>query len=61
MVKKLEGLDTTKAKRKEQVRASHDHPIYGKLLHDFGFKKVYATKPELLINNEKLPVWMKQR
>ena len=42
-------------------RAKAEHPIYGTLLHDFGFKKVYATDPALLIDKETLPVWMKQR
>lgn len=35
------------------------HPVYGQLLHDSGFKRVYATSAKRLVEN--VPVWHRQR
>lgn len=54
LVKQLEA-------QKDQVNVLDNHPIYGKLLCDFGFKKLYATSPKALCDKSVMPVWEKQR
>ncbi|GBG33864.1 Ribokinase [Hondaea fermentalgiana] len=48
--------EAAKARRQQEY-----HPIYGKLLHDFGYKKVFASEPKKLTNKSVVPVWEKQR
>lgn len=44
---------------KEGVKATEQHPVFGELLHDFGYKKVYASCPRQI--REGVPVWERQR
>jgi len=44
-----------------EKRRSEEHPIYGRLLHDFGYKKVFASEPLKVTNKALLPVYEKQR
>ena len=37
------------------------HPVYGTLLHDFGYKKVYAMSAEQLVSKDKVAVYEQQR
>ena len=37
------------------------HPIFGRLLHDFGYKRLYAQRMSELLNPKSLPVWESQR
>jgi len=55
-----EARDQLLAERRDRRREDF-HPIYGKLLHDFGYKKVFATEPKKLVNKAVVPVWEKQR
>lgn len=41
--------------------SQEDHPIYGRLLSDFGFKKLFAVSPKTLCDKSLMPVWEKQR
>ena len=38
-----------------------EHELFGQLIHDFGFKRLYASNPEILCNPERVPIWEKQR
>lgn len=50
---------------KEKTRVNENseskHEIFGNLISDFGFKKVYASDPKLLCDPAVLPIWEKQR
>uniref|UniRef100_A0A7S2RJV7 Uncharacterized protein n=1 Tax=Mucochytrium quahogii TaxID=96639 RepID=A0A7S2RJV7_9STRA len=48
------------ATKKAEARVGR-HPIYGQLVHDFGYKKVYASEPKRLVDKIVLPVWERQR
>eukprot|EP00514_Thraustochytrium_sp_LLF1b_P002085 CAMPEP_0184516576 /NCGR_PEP_ID=MMETSP0198_2-20121128/5105_1 /TAXON_ID=1112570 /ORGANISM="Thraustochytrium sp., Strain LLF1b" /LENGTH=357 /DNA_ID=CAMNT_0026906911 /DNA_START=89 /DNA_END=1163 /DNA_ORIENTATION=+ len=60
---KEEHLGYIKKKTDEErlVRKETTHPIYGKLLYDFGYKRVFASEPKRLTDKVVLPVWEKQR
>jgi hypothetical protein len=50
------------AEAEQRARARQErHPIYGKLLHDFGYKRVFASEPRRLVDKLVLPVWERQR
>ena len=38
-----------------------EHPVLGQLLHDFGYKRVYATRAATLVDAQQVPVWNMQR
>lgn len=38
-----------------------EHPVLGNLVYDFGFKRVYAMRPENLCDARVVPVWNLQR
>ena len=43
----------------EVAAAATTHPVFGTLLHDFGYKQVYATDVNALTSD--MPVWERQR
>ena len=38
-----------------------DHPVLGRLLHDFGYKRVYAMRTATLADAQHVSVWNMQR
>jgi hypothetical protein len=44
-----------------EKRVSPLHPVFGTLLHDFGYKKVYAMPAVHLVSKEKVMVYEQQR
>jgi len=57
----LEEINNKSIQSQKKQHQENSHPIYGKLLHDFGYKKVFATEPSKLCNKAVLPVWENQR
>lgn len=37
------------------------HPVYGELVQDLGYKRVFCVSPDRLIDTEAFPIWEKQR
>ena len=46
--------------RRERLSAER-HPIYGTLLHDFGFKRTWLTEVSVIADRDALPFWERNR
>ena len=56
--------DAEAAKRElAEAKAARDavHPVFGKLVADLGYKRVYAMNPAMVCDPQKFPIWEFQR
>ena len=63
-VARAEAAERALAAREASAKASSDaatHPTFGRLLHDFGYKRVFATPAGNLASKDKVMVYDQQR
>ena len=64
MQSKLQAVEAHAASVSEKlqaVEAEAKHPIFGNLVSDFGYKKIYAMNPAIVCDPQKFPIWEFQR
>lgn len=60
-VRTVEVIKTVVQRVEVPAAKAAEHPLLGELLHDFGFKRVYAMRAAALADAQLVPVWNMQR